>query len=255
MARLIAYINLLLLLTACNNDSSGSQSSHGVVSIATLRNMETNNRSVLISDNLLIEGIVTANDKYNEFYNCLVIEDQSAAIKILCELEDGYKEYPFGAQLRVSCSGLYLINHYGSLKIGAEPSDEYTLDYIAQSRVGQYIKRLDDPTLIITPSEIDIEALTPLDTYRYIVLSEVLINNEEGTTTLCQRDSETGRTVDTSHTITDSKGDTIELFVDRLCTYADSELPTTTCTLHAIVDYYDEAYSLTITNCSYIAER
>lgn len=239
---------MAMLFAACYNTQEQGSS---VVSIASLRDSQTNSRSVLITDNIIIEGVITANNEYGEFYNYLIIEDQSAALKIMCEMDDNYCQYPFGQAVSVNCSGLYLINHYGSIILGAEPTGEYTLDYIAQDRVGQYIKLAEQSATPLEPTPIEIEQLTPLDIYRYVRLEQITLSNNEGVSSFCARDSESGRCVDTTHTITDESGNTIELFVDQWCSYADAELPTELCDIAAIVNYYDGSYSLTITNCDY----
>lgn len=210
-----------------------------------LRDIETNNRSVRITENITIEGRVTANSEYGEFYNAIIIEDQSAAVKILYEISE-YSRLPFGSCVHVNCSGLYLINHYGGLTLGAQPTGEYTLDYIPQSRVDQYIKPILSNDSGPIPLRVDIADLTPLHTYRFVILEDITIQGDGSK--FCRRDPITGRTVDTRHTIIDSDGNSAELFVSRHCDYADELLPTSPCTIGAIVDYFNESYSIRITN-------
>ncbi len=248
--RRIVYISLVLLFAACNSDST-DQIESSSVSIASLRNTETNSRSVLISESITIEGTITGTSKYGEFYNMLIVEDESAAVKIMCEVEDLYRIYAFGNQVKINCSGLYMTNDYGAIVLGAEPTGDYTLDYISQSKLGVYITQSVVPDETYLPLTVTLDALTPLHTYQYVQLDDVTISNSIGITTFCQRDSLTGRTVDTYHTITDKAGHSAELSVDQYCSYADAQLPTEACTIQAIVGYYDGEYYLTITNCGY----
>ncbi len=247
----IAYISLwtALLAAACNTTSEGLTTTTS--SIAALRNIETNNSSSLITQNITLEGQVTANDRYGEFASCIIVEDQSGAVKILCDLDDGYQTYPFGASVQIHCNGLYLLNHYGSLKLGAAPTGEYTLDYIASSDVGQYVKLMESSAEAPEPQEVTLDALTIFHIFCLVTLRDVTITNSDGLTTFCERDPDTSRTVDTSHTITDSQGNSATLFVESTCAYADQELPTSPTTIMAIVDYYDSQYSLTICNAGY----
>ncbi len=249
----IAYISLLCLaLLSCSTEVDIESQ---IVSIASLRNIATNYRSYLLTENIVVEGVVTANDFYGEFSSCLIIEDESSALKVLCEVDQAYLDYPFGARVEVSCSGLYLINHYGALKIGAEPNDEYTLSNISASKVGQYVKLVSLEESAPTCLEVEISELTELHSYRYVQLDNIFIFNANGISTFCERDAESGRTVDTTHTLIDQAGNTMELFVDRLCVYADTVLPTTRCTLQGIVDYYNGVYSLTLTNKGYVGSN
>lgn len=241
----------MLLLAACSKPTSTSLSTK-VTSIASLRDIATDYRSILIRDNLVVEGQITANDKYGEFYNTLIVDDGSAAIKIMCEFDNNEIEYPFGSRIKLYCSGLYLFYQYGSLSIGAEPTGEYTLDYISEKRVGQYLKHSDEATPTeVSPLQLNIAELTPLHSNRYVELSNIMIVDTLGVTTFCARDPDTGRTLNTLHQAVDKHGDTIELFVNRLCSYADASLPKERCKLQVIVDYFDGDYSATITNCAY----
>lgn len=239
-----------MLLIGCSGGDVDSQ----LVMIASLRNIETNNRSTLVTENILVEGVVTANDFYGEFNSCLIIEDESSALKVLCDIDKAYLSYPFGARVQVSCSGLYLLNYYGALKLGAEPSDEYTLSNILASNIGQYIKLVSLEELAPQCCEIAIDELTELYLYRYIQLEDIFIVNPNGVATFCDREEESGLSVDTTHTLIDQEGNTMELFVDRLCVYNDAPLPTTRCTLQGIVDCYNGVYSLTLTNKGYITK-
>ncbi|MFR9520764.1 MAG: DUF5689 domain-containing protein, partial [Rikenellaceae bacterium] len=246
MVRRIVYINLTLSLLVACSDSTRLSITPNVVSIASLRDVESSYRSVLIDESIVIEGCVVGNDKYGEFYNVLIIEDESAAVRLLCDGDDNYRQYPFGCSVTLHCSGLYLFNSYGSLSIGAEPTSSYTLDYISSERLGQYLKIDEEQSLTYpSPLEISLDELTPLYAYRYLELSEAQIVDTLGVGTFCARDDESGRTVDTSHLIVDKNRDTIALFVDRLCRYADAQLPTKECALQFVVDYFGGEYSAT----------
>ncbi len=220
-------------------------------SIASLRNEEDNNRATLITDNITLVGMVTANDEYREFYNSLIVEDQSGAVKIICEANDLYLRYSFGEKVEVHCAGLYLLNRNGALTIGSAPTGEYTLDFIPQSKLGHYIKNSELTHQIYAPWSLMIAELTPLHLFRCVELINVTITNIDGVTKFCQRDYVTGQAIDTTHILTDQAGNSIELRVDRLCRYANDNLPTGPSTITAIVNCYSGGYYLTITNSGY----
>lgn len=244
------YISLLIvILLGCSRVEN--QSSDVVVSIASLRGYDTSQRAMLITDHIAIEGKVVGNDCYGEFYNCLMLDDGTAAIKIICDVDDNYQLYPFGSSVRLYCSGLYLINHYGPLSIGAEPTGDYTLDYIDSSKIGQYLKGMEDEEQLPDPLITTIPKLTPLQSYRYIELQDITIIDTLDIGKFCARDSLTGRTIDTSHTLIDRNGNTMELYVESECRYGDASLPSEEITIQLIVDYYDGEYLGRITNCGY----
>ncbi len=244
--RCILLFGVIITTLSCVSEDESASSS--LRSIASLRELSQQNSCTMIASNITIEGWVTANDKYGEFSSCIIVEDSSAAVKILCDVDSTHALYPMGSHLRIACSGLYLLDAYGALTLGAEPSGEYTLDYIAQSKVGIYIKAVDPSEPPLEPTAVGIEELTPLHIFRYVELNNMSFTQTEESTKYCQRDSLTGRTIDTTHTLTDPYSQSIELRVDSLCEYADTALPTTPCTIRAIVGYFDSQYYLTISN-------
>ncbi len=249
--KLTAYINLLLVACStlsCNKPTTTNEPH--IHTIASLREIETNNRSIKIQDNITIEGTITANDQYGELSNCLIIQDTTAALKLLCEGDNLYQTYPIASQIRLSCNGLYLNNQYGGIKIGAEPTDLYTLDYIQPSKLGTYLKHAETPPSEPLATPVAIPSLTPLDTYALIKLSEVQIIPDT-ITTFCGQDPTTGRTLDTTHTLADREGNLLTLAVRSSCQYAHATLPTKECTLQGIVDHFDEHYTITICNAAY----
>ena len=77
----------LLLLAACDRTSKLSfegGAPGGVHTIADLKARCTAN-SVAVTEDITLEGVVTGNDFYGEFYKTLVVEDASGGISIAAD--------------------------------------------------------------------------------------------------------------------------------------------------------------------------
>ena len=77
----------LLLLAACDRTSKLSfegGAPGGVHTIADLKARCTAN-SVAVTEDITLEGVVTGNDFYGEFYKTLVVEDASGGISVLID--------------------------------------------------------------------------------------------------------------------------------------------------------------------------
>jgi hypothetical protein len=78
-----------------------------------------------ITDNLIIEGIVVADDKSGNFYKSIVIQDATGGILIKIDATELYNEYPIGRRIFVKCQGLVLgdFNKLIQLGIGTDNTD------------------------------------------------------------------------------------------------------------------------------------
>ena len=88
----------LLLLAACDRTSKLSfegGAPGGVHTIADLKARCTAN-SVAVTEDITLEGVVTGNDFYGEFYKTLVVEDASGGISVLIDGTRLAFDYPVG---------------------------------------------------------------------------------------------------------------------------------------------------------------
>ena len=70
-----------------------------------------------VDDSLVINGVVTANDKSGNFYKQVFIQDSTGAIEVDIEGTGLYNTFPVGKQVAVFCKGLYVANVTGMQKI------------------------------------------------------------------------------------------------------------------------------------------
>jgi len=95
-----------------------------------------------ITANIIISGVVTANDQSGNFYKQIFIEDSTGALQILIEATGLYTSYPVGRRVYVNCKGLYITDYFGVMELGvrAVVSGIPSMQGILSSDLSTYIK-------------------------------------------------------------------------------------------------------------------
>ncbi|HMO60858.1 MAG TPA: DUF5689 domain-containing protein [Ferruginibacter sp.] len=95
----------------------------------------------LISDAVVLNVVVTANDKSGNLYKELFVRDETGSIKLLLDQAGLYGPYPVGRRLWVKCQGLYLSDESGLMVIGARAviSGVPQLFGIEPQRIREYV--------------------------------------------------------------------------------------------------------------------
>ncbi len=256
IARLCSVV--MLLLCCCSPDpesanmsggGDGSVGSSVLVSIAELRGRYVGSTHMLV-DMLCVEGVITANNIYGEFPNLLIIEDDSGAIELRVEFEDDELLYQIGCEVVVDCTGLWIGSSGGVLTLGEEPTEDYVVDQISESDLEWRFDFTGD-VISYAPQVVTIAELTQSMCSCYIVLEEVIFENLEGATSLCERDPDTGRLTYATHILVDRSGDRIELYIPSTATYADESIPTGWGSVCGVVGYFAGEYSIQIVGARY----
>jgi hypothetical protein len=86
--------------------------------IADLRSLFTSGNPITINDDLIIGGIVTADDKTGNFYKTIVIQDETGALPILINKSGLNADYPVGRKVYIKCKGLVLGQYGSNVQLG-----------------------------------------------------------------------------------------------------------------------------------------
>ncbi|MEO8174455.1 MAG: DUF5689 domain-containing protein, partial [Sediminibacterium sp.] len=128
MRRKIFNRSLFLILVVagmnCNKkfDSPPAYSGSSIqanLSIRDLRAMHFNGGFEKILDDHIIEGIVVADDRKDNFYKSIVIQDSTAGITIRMDGTGLYNDYPVGRKIAVKLKGLWLGDYGKMIQLGA----------------------------------------------------------------------------------------------------------------------------------------
>lgn len=71
-----------------------------------------------ITDDIIIKGIVTANDASGNLYKKMVIADETAAIELAIDQTNLATEYKLGQMIYVKCKGLYIGDYNNLIQLG-----------------------------------------------------------------------------------------------------------------------------------------
>jgi hypothetical protein len=73
---------------------------------------------VEITDDLIIAGVVSADDESGNFYKNLIIEDASGGILVRIDRADAYVNFPVGRRIFIKCKGLWLGDYNNLIQLG-----------------------------------------------------------------------------------------------------------------------------------------
>lgn len=121
---LLLSVPLLTGITNCHKPFDEPPAYHGPMissntSIAELKRLHLLNNFEKIMDDLVIEGIVIANDQTDNFYKSIVVQDSTGGITIRLDGYSLFNVYPVGRKIFVRLKGLWMGDYAGMIQLGA----------------------------------------------------------------------------------------------------------------------------------------
>lgn len=163
-----AIILAAVFALACNKkfDAPGLNTDPGVVANTTIKQLKTLYPTVsgdlkLITDDIIIKGIVVGNDKTGNIYKMIYVQDTTGGLEIDIDATGLYNTMPVGREVFVLCKGLYIANVSNMVKLGTRVVENGTpsLSGIKQTFVDAFIKRgsLNNPVVpkVVTVSQLN----------------------------------------------------------------------------------------------------
>jgi len=113
----------LLLIFGCKRKVEEPNNSNPPIVIANktikaLKAMHVMGKYQHILKDIIITGIVVANDKSGNFYKTICIQDSTAGISVKLEANNLYAQYPIGRQIFIRCKGLWLGDYEKLIQLG-----------------------------------------------------------------------------------------------------------------------------------------
>ncbi len=232
---------------ACTRATSldpGEERVTGLRSIPALKALARGGATPLRQE-IAVQGVVTANDRYGEFERRIVLEDAEGGLTIALEAQELYRRYPVGRRLTVYCNGLVLLDYGGSIELVADPDALYGAVGIPAADLDRYLHAAAPADEAPRPAERRIDELTAAAVDTYVRIGELRFT---AAGSWCRRDPLTGRSLTTEHTATDRAGRTLTVRVPSTVRYADEPLPTGEGTLCGIVRCFDGRCALCVSD-------
>lgn len=244
----VSVVLALTALAGCDKASGlefDDDTPQGTVTIAALKSRCTGAQAAVTED-ITIEGVVTGNDLYGEFYKTLVVEDTSGGISIAVDATELYVDYPVGTAVTIHCNGLFLCDYGGKVMLGTRPTDEYAgPGRIPQAEAALYLRRKQAETRPLRPRTFTFGEVDMRHTDTYVHFEGVRFVQQGN---WCDPDPETGRPATTERRIADHTGREFIVRTAGTCTYATEPVPQGTGSVYGIIDYFNGKYTLRIAN-------
>ncbi len=115
---------LLFAAQSCkkNFDNPPAYIDPNIVANTSIKNLKAIHASAgrfdAIATDIIISGIVVANDKSGNFYKELYIQDETGAIALSLDGTNLYTQFPVGRRVYVKCNGLHLSDYGGMIQLG-----------------------------------------------------------------------------------------------------------------------------------------
>lgn len=87
--------------------------------IAQLKAMHTSGQYEAITNDLVISGVVNADDRSGNYYKQISIQDSTAGITVRLDGTNLYTQYPVGRRIYIKLKGLYLSDYNGLVQLVA----------------------------------------------------------------------------------------------------------------------------------------
>ncbi|MEG2366426.1 MAG: DUF5689 domain-containing protein [Alistipes sp.] len=116
-----------------------------------------------VSSDLVVAGVVTSDDRANNFYRTLQLEADGVGVECMAGIDGLHNIYPKGSKLTICLRGLAIGESHGILQIGrsARLGSGYATDYIgSRAALDRHLFRSVNQTTI-QPLILDLNALTP----------------------------------------------------------------------------------------------
>ncbi|MFM7646297.1 MAG: DUF5689 domain-containing protein [Sphingomonadales bacterium] len=165
------FFSLILsasLLTGCKKTFTdpadpGTPSMVANTNIRTVKARYTSGAPIAITEELIIEGIVSCDDRSGNYYQQIAIQDTTGGILLRLAGNNLFNQYPVGRKLFVKLKGLYLGQYGGTLQFGGGIDSAF----ISQGGVTLLAANLFDQHIVkgalsqpLTPKVVSISQLT-----------------------------------------------------------------------------------------------
>ena len=215
-------------------------------SVAYLKSLCDGRNSVVVTQEITVQGYVAANDRYGEFTKSLVIEDATGGITVAADLESVADVCPFGYVATLRCHGLVLCDYGGKIQIGVAPEGSGAGRIPAEDFARYVSIRMPEADEGLRAEAVTIDRIAERHIDTRVRIDGV--HFPQAGAKWCDTDPQTGRSVTTERTLADDEGHTLPVRTAGTCTYAKEPVPAGTGSIYGVIDYFDGKYTLRVTN-------
>lgn len=191
-----------------------------------------------ITESVVVEGEVISTDRSDEFYNRVIIQDDTGGVVFMVDCDTLHLIHTIGDRLRVECRGLTLGGYGGGVRLGVEGVEEQ----VEALPLADWMWRCDNvgrsERLHITTAKI--ASLSAANLYTNVLLEGVRFV-EAGEQWAERKESLSRHIVDPEQTT-----DTLVVRMSGYSEFWDARIPAGVCDVVGVVDYFGNNYQLLI---------
>lgn len=117
----------------------------------------------LITDDIIISGIVVMDDREGNFYKKIAVQDTTGGIEVLIDQNNLYNDFPVGRKIYIKCKGLYIGSYGQNIQLGYTPDGNGSLSDIPFTFIDDFIVKASFPHTINTDTLLLSDLLVPND--------------------------------------------------------------------------------------------
>lgn len=144
----VFFIGSAVFMSSCNKtfDQPPGPADQPIVANSTIAQMKALHtvpgQMDEITDDIIISGIVTANDESGNLYKQIYVEDTSGAIMVMLNATGLYTNYPVGRRVYIYCKGLYISDYNNMMQLGIRQvvGGTPTMEAILSTDIPNHIK-------------------------------------------------------------------------------------------------------------------
>jgi len=229
--------------------------------IKALKAMHSSGGLESITTNVVISGIVSANDKSGNLYKQICIQDSTGGLTVLLSGSNLYVDYPVGRRVYIKCKGLYLSDYAKLVQLGSLDNSIPTnlaLTSIPSTLISNYVVPADFGNTVtpkvVTIAQINAAAVTAnanpaADTLQSTLIQLNGVQFASTDTSFVWADTSASKSA-VSRNITDCPGSKTVAYTSGYATFAGLKVPSGKGTITAVYVPYKATSELLIRDTS-----
>ena len=203
-----------------------------------------------ITEDLIIKGIVIADDRSGNYYKTIVIQDDSAGIAVRIDMSDFYTKFPVGRRVFVKLKGLYIGAYNNLIQIGTnDPADPTNVAPIPLTLVEQKLIK-GECNLNVTPIDVTINQLNNSHQNMLIRLTNVEFQASDTGKTFADAINQ----VSQNRTLKDCNNNSIIVRTSGFANFASAKVPNGNGTVTAVYTVFGTTPQLVIRDLSDVSD-
>lgn len=191
---------------------------------------------VNITTDIVVKGLVVANDESGNFYKQIIIQDDTSGLQIQIDQKDLYTTYKLGQRVFVKCNGLALGQYGGNLQLGYNVAGE--ISRIPASKLADHLFIDSLPGIVPAPRLLSIPTLA--NTYLNMLVKLDGIHFADPGLPFATP------TATTNRNMLDSLGNILVLRTSNYATFQPRLIPTGTGSVTGVLSIFNSSYQFFI---------